>query len=291
MLKNHKPARASFRAACFLLAASAAISCKSDEQSDVPAPRTIPYSPALAEMLYALELDDHVVAINDYARQVPDRDVPRVGDYNPNVELVLSTRPDLILIQQQPEAFAPVVQADEDIQVEHFSIERLADIPAAVRRIGGLMDAEDRADQAAEGFKAQLASLQGRAARTRPVRAMFVMGTDLPAVAGDETFLGEMIDLAGGVNVGEQIPGQTPWRNTRLELIIKAAPEVLIVKAGQAEADQARQWWMQWTDIPAVANRRVHVVTDDRWVRPGLHLAALAQRLYIMLHETTRPQQ
>ena len=110
------------------------------------------------------------------------------------------------------------------------------------------------------------------------------MGTDRPIVAGEGTFVADMIASAGGTNVGAVIPGQTIWRPTQIEAIIKVRPDVLICQVAPGEEDAAKAYWMQWKDIPAVEAGRVYVVSDSGWSIPGTHLVELLPKMAALIH-------
>jgi iron complex transport system substrate-binding protein len=113
---------------------------------------------------------------------------------------------------------------------------------------------------------------------------LFVMGTARPSVHAEGSFVDDLIEIAGGVNAANAIPGNQAWRRATLETIAAANVDVLVVQTAPAKAKQAREYWMQWEDIPAVRNGRVHIVTDDAWMRPTFKLADLAGELADMLY-------
>ncbi len=286
MLRNSKFRVAKGLALCVLASSTVlGVSCRREAPDDAARPRTIPSSAALAELVWELGLWDHVVGVSDYARLSEDRrEVPRIGDMKPRLEPVLAVDPDLILIQQDPEDFARIVELDSDIQVEHFTLESLSDIPVAAGRIARLLGDEQAGIEAAAAFEKKLQSVRQSTRDLPAVRALFVLGTNRPSVPAEGTFIDGLIQAAGGVNAGRDIPGQKSWRNTRNELIADAGPEVLIVAAEEGKQDEVRDWWMQRKEIPAVAAGRVHVVTDDRWIWPVLKQADFAQQMARMLH-------
>ena len=272
---SHRIFLLSFAAFCALAAAG----CRSEKTlPHAASPRVVTYSPALTSMVFAMGLGDHVVGVGNFCRLPAGQDRPRVGDLNVRAEAILAVEPDLILCQQKVEDFAAVRAADDDLRVELIPIETLADIAAAARRIGQLLGEPQTGERAAAAFEARLRQVAEAAPEGKPVRALFVMGTESPSVAGPGTFLAEMIELAGGVNAGADVPGMQAWRGARLELIARANPQVLIVLADPGKADAARAYWQD--KLPA----RVVVVTDDNWIRPGTHIADMAEEMLTILH-------
>ncbi len=248
-------------------------------------PRIVSHSPALTRILIDLGLSKHIVGVTRYCPPVPDANVPAVGDLaRVNTEAILATEPDVVLIQQKREDFDLLSKVRPDVRIEHFQIDRLEDIPAAVRRIGRLVGKPTASLEAVKEFGRKLSSVRASVAdRGRPA-VLFVMGTTRPSVHAEGSFVDDLITVAGGTNAAERVPGNQAWRKATLETIAAAAPDVLIVQSSPGKADAAREYWSRWKQIPAVAQGRLHVVTDDAWMTPSLKLADLAGDLADMIH-------
>ncbi len=250
-------------------------------------PRVVSFSPALTETLFDLGLGRHVVGVTRYCILPPGESAPALGDaFDVNAEAILSVDPDVLLVQTSDlRRFEGVRQIDPEVRIEQFQIETLADIKAAIERIGRILGREDLARQGVQRFEAKLDAVSRPLAGLARPRVLFVTGTDRPAVAGPGTFIHELIGLAGGVNVGTEIPGKTRWRETHVEAILAAAPEVLICQARRAdEVESVKAYWLGWENLPAARDKRVHVVTDRHWSIPSIRVADLAPKLAEMIH-------
>jgi len=256
-------------------------------------PRVVTFSPALTRIVFDMGLGDHVVGVTRLCRLPPGEDRPRVGDaFGVNAEAVLSVRPDLLLVQSSSLArFQGIRQIDPHVRIEGFVIETLADLQDAIARIGRLLGREDLSRRALERFRRKLREVSRQVAgRPRP-RVLFVMGTDRPAVAGKETFIHEMIELAGGVDAAEDIPGRARYRQTHIDAIVAAAPEVLICQvSAPSRAEAARKYWLRWEQLPAARQGRVFVVSDPDWSIPSTRTADLVETLAEMIHAAPTPR-
>jgi hypothetical protein len=58
----------------------------------------------------------------------------------------------------------------------------------------------------------------------------------------------------------------------------------LLPGASPQELRQARQFWAEMPDLPAVKGRRVHYLTDPAALLPGYHLGDLAEQFALVLH-------
>ncbi|MFP4052816.1 MAG: ABC transporter substrate-binding protein [Phycisphaerae bacterium] len=248
-----------------------------------PRPRVVSHSPALTHILLQMGLHEHVVGVTAYCPELPGEKRPVVGDLTGvNTEAILAADPDIVLIQQKPEDFTLLRRVQPGVTVAHFRLDRLEDIPEAAFRIADLLGKPDVGIKAMTAFGMDLVLVEGLVAHLPKPRMLAVMGTEHPSVHGAGSFMVDLIEKAGGTNAAKAIPGSKPWRNTTLEQIVNAKPEVLLVQVSDAEA--ARKYWMQWEDIPAVRNDRVHILTDDAWMRPTLKMPTLAKKLAKMIH-------
>ena len=275
--------RAALKYAVLLMAAMP-ISCRPPATTG-PRPRVISFSPTLTKLMFDLGLGRHVVGVTTYCALPPGQSRPVVGNrFEVRAEPILAARPDVILAQQDPQDFQALRDINPSIRIEHFQIESLAEVAAAAERVARIVGEPEVGRRAADDFRARLESLRRR---TRPLpkkRVLFVIGLDRPLVAGPGTFLAEMIDAAGGVNAGADVKGSGLWRNTGAEGILAARPDVLIVQAEPGREPAAREFYQKLADLPAARAGQVHVLSDQLWTIPGLHLADLAQRLAAMIH-------
>jgi iron complex transport system substrate-binding protein len=244
----------------------------------------VSFSPALTDLLYDLGLGEHVVGVTRYCNP-PDDEPPRVvGDRDRiQAETVLAVEPDVLLVQSNPDEFAAVKALDPSIRIEHFKIETLADVAAAVGRIGEIVGARQTAELHRRQFLDKLKTVRERVEGLERPRVLFVMGTAQPSTGGRETFLGEMIELAGGVNAASA-RGYHGWKRLNRENILAMTPEVLICMTTPEQVDAAREYWQTLGDLPAVRQGRVHIVTDPRWTIPSLRSASYAKKLAEKIH-------
>jgi iron complex transport system permease protein len=208
-----------------------------------------------------------------------------VGDaFNISAEAILAVSPDIVITQSDVARFKGVTDVAPDVKIVASPIERLADVSEAINLIGELTGRQDLATASRNHLMARLSAVERRVAgRPRP-RVLFVMGTDRPIAFGTENFVHDLIELAGGVNVGADIPGQTPWRRTHIDAIVDVAPDVIVCQVGEDEAGEAREYWRKWKGLSAAEAGRVYVVTDPDWSIPSTKLAELADTLAETIH-------
>jgi len=268
-----------------LIIAPAAAGCrKNASQPPTPSPRIVSFSPALTDLLYDMELGEHVVGVTSYCMPGGDNSPPVVGNRNRvSAESILAVKPDLILIQQNPSDFGAVRSIDPQVRIESFRFDSLADIAAAIDRIGKLTGKETIAARHRKRFLDGLDAVRRRVAGLPRPKVLFVMGYDRPSTGGKGTFMDEMIRLAGGTNAAAD-RGYAGWKKLNRENILAMAPQILICQVGARGQGEARRYWRTLADLPAVRKGRIFCVTDRRWTIPSMRSGALAEQLAEMIH-------
>ena len=108
--------------------------------------------------------------------------------------------------------------------------------------------------------------------------------------SGGIGFLHDMLAAAGGDNVFADTKRQAVQATS--ELILARAPEVILELRADPmdQATEAKELrvWGALASVPAVRNRRVHIIVDPRTVIPGPRVADAVDVLARALHARSR---
>ncbi len=280
--------RASRRWAIVAVAALLPAGCNDEAPlPDAAHPRIVSNSPALTQMLFDMGLGDHVVGVTTQCELPAGEMRPTVGAaIDIDEDAILSLQPHVVLTQTQLGRFQAVRNVAPEIRFEHFRFDSLADIAAALQRIGEIAGRPEAGETARADFEAKLDAIRRRVAGRERPRVMFVYGHDRPATSGRNTFVHDMIGLAGGVNAAaEQYDG---WKKVNVEHVLVLKPDVLICQTDAAGAERARKAWGGLTGLPAADSGRVHVVTDRHLTIPSTRSAGFAADMAAMIHPGPR---
>jgi ABC-type Fe3+-hydroxamate transport system substrate-binding protein len=233
---------------------------------------------------------DHLVAVSTYDNQRPDvGNLPRVGDYqNIDWEMLQSLHPSAIVIQIQIDRLpAGFSQRAADLHADpvNVTINRLADIDGAMTTLGNAMGTPDLASAATTQMRQRLNAVRSRAAGQPPVKALIVVGDGGDSLAGSDTYLDDLLHLAGGVNAAGGL--KTSWPQVDREMLLSLKPDVIIQlmpSPSPQERQQAAAVWKQLPQIPAVAAGRVYVIDNWYALLPGWHVTDLAEQFAQCLH-------
>jgi iron complex transport system substrate-binding protein len=255
--------------------------------------RIVSLIPATTEMLFAMNVQDRLVGVSAYDRYplAVDR-LPRLGGLlDPNVERILALKPDLVIVYEtQTELRSQLSRAG--IEMFSYSHRGLADITQTMRAIGRRVGTDQAAGRAAEGIERQLAALRARVAGRPRVRTLLVFGREPGSLrridaSGGYGFLHDLLELAGGSDVLGDLERQSVQMS--IEMILARAPDVIIElhygdAPGRDRLDAEAQAWNALPSVPAVRNKRVHLLVGDEFVVPGPRIVLAAERFARVLH-------
>ena len=258
--------------------------------------RIISTAPSITEMLYELELGDRVVGVTTYCHYPPEvRNKPKIGTYlNPNFETTLALQPDLVVVLKEHRELGEKLRGFglPVLELQHNTLEG---IYQSMLMLGKRTGAGKIAETRVASIRARLEAVRKRAEGLPRRSVMFIVGRtpatveDLMAV-GSNSFLNELIDIAGGRNVFEDAVAYYP-RIPREEVYARR-PEVIIDMGDMGDTDRVSEQqrrevaglWKQLPKLPAVKTGRVYGVADDIFVVPGPRVARTAERFFEMIH-------
>lgn len=271
-----------------LVLAGTLVDCR--KQSACPEasrPRIVTFSPALTEMAFDMGLGGHIVGVTTRCNLPDGQNRPRVGDRLTVIaEPILAVEPEVVLVQQDERDFQAVVQLRPLTRIEHFNIERVAEIPIAMERLGAICGRPELGQQAAEKFRKELSAVEGKRAGSSRPAVLFAMGSEAPGTGGKHSFIHDMIISAGGRDVGEKYK---KWATLDMESVLALAPEVVVCWVDPGQEERARQRWQTMKSLPAVAAGKVFIVSDPKWTIPSSRLPQYIEQLSEMIHAVATP--
>jgi len=269
--------------ACWMVTGFAVFGARQDpDRSNTPLPthpeRIVSMAPSLTEILFALGLDDKIVGVTIFSDYPPAAlEKPKVGSFwQPNIEAVVAARPDLVVtlrIEQQRSLAERLQRIGYNSLV--VDIEKVADLYEAIETIGAATDRQRQANGLVGSLKNKLEELSRMVGTGEKVRVLWVVQREPLRVAGRDTFINEMIELAGGENaIGPTVHKYPP---IGAEQVIACNADVIIESAMgpediESQRDRALQHWSKYQYLPAVANNRVYVIDGDTVSRLGPRL-------------------
>ncbi len=249
--------------------------------------RVVSLAPSITEIIYALECEDRLKGATLYSdHPAPAGDLPKVGSYVAlDLEKIVSLNPDLCIGIKDGNPKKTVMRLETlGIPVYAVNPRSIETIRTTVLEIGDLLGAVENAAARVAEMDARIDRVRALAARadSRPL-VFFQIGVSPIVSVGSDTFIHELIETAGGVNMAA--PHRAYPRYSTEEVIV-GAPEVLIITSMAREKvfDQVMAKWCRWSAIPAVKNNRIHLVDSDLFDRPTLRLLDGLETLISLIH-------
>ncbi len=249
--------------------------------------RVVSLAPNLTEIVFALRDGDHLVGDTDYC-DFPAEAVrkPHVGGpVNPNLEEIVSLKPDLVLATKSINR-RETVDALERIGLPVYVTDphSVEEMIASVEHLGSALGTEKTAGMLAEDLRLRLADLDRRLAGTAPRRVLFIVWTDPLISVGRDTFIADALRRAGGRSVVET---KAEWPHVSVEEIVRLQPDVLVfasAHAGNTQRDiDALRTRPGWENLAAMQHGNV-VVISDAINRPAPRMVDAIERLARALH-------
>lgn len=268
--------------------------------------------PSATEILFALELGDHVAGVShecDFppeAKSKPvliksrithtesaaaiDRQVREFLErgeslYSVDFETLRAIEPDLIVTQDlchvcaatPDDLGAALAHLERQPQVVTLNPHSLADVCADIRTVGEATGRAEQANTVVAEFERRIANVERSATGLDRPRVLCLEWLDPPYVAGH--WVPEMVERAGGVDIlghAEKPSFRVDW-----ETVLAAQPEVIVIMpCGYSLAAAAIEFRnlplpIGWNDLPAARDGRIFVVEASGYFsRPGPRLAA-----------------
>jgi iron complex transport system substrate-binding protein len=253
-------------------------------------PTVASLSPAATDVLVGMGAADHLVAVSNYDPQRPEiAGLPRVGDYRTqDWEKLAALRPDKMVIQLRRDRMpAGLAERAKDLGIElvNLEIDDLDDVLAAYGVLGEAVNEPDKAKAAESDLRRQLETVAQRVRGRPKVPTLIIVEAGGRSVAGRGTFLHDMLTAAGGENVAAGM--DNAWPTVDREKILELSPRAvihLLPGASPQELAQARRFWEAMPDLPAVKNKKVHLLTEPYVMLPGHQLGKVAEQFALVLH-------
>lgn len=258
--------------------------------------RIVSTAPSITEILFALGVGDRVVGVTTYCHYPPDaRKLPKIGTFSqPNLEAILSARPDLVLVLKTP-IHSKSQYAATNLNVVEVQLTSVSQIVGAVQAIGRAAGVPDRAASLSARITRALRELRSRVASKPPVTVMYLVGRTPGALegmiaAGKGSYLDDIMTIAGGRNILADSPVDYP--RVSMEQVLARNPQVIVDLGDHPDPnsvtsrDQAAivALWSRHSALRAVRDKRVHAVASTIFTVPGPRVVEAARAFARILH-------
>jgi iron complex transport system substrate-binding protein len=249
--------------------------------------RIVSVGPSNTEILHALGLGRRIVGVDrwsDYPPRVAR--LPRVGsDLRVDLDRVTTLEPDLVVASLHVPGMEDNLPAFERAGLPFLAVGGvgLSGVWDDIRIIGRYLQREPRAETLVVTLQARMTAIAA-AKRSRPVRVHWEWSAH-PVVAARRSWITELLAMLGAENVYADLDVESV-RVTPEEAINRRPDVVVACWCGirrRPSIEQVMRRPGEWNTTPAFRNRRIAVLSEAYFGRPGPRLAEGLEQLAAIL--------
>ena len=260
-----------------------------DEVTQKNVPRYISLAPSTTEIMFALGLNNEIVAVSSYCNYPEEvKNKENAGDFSsPNLEKIVSLKPDYVFCTGLEQA--PIVSElkRRNIKVYVGDPKDMAELLASIRDIGQITGKDIAADALIKKMEREIeeVSVKVRLIPKDKRQKIFIeIWHDPLTTAGAGSFIDDILTLAGGVNIA--FDTRRPFSIFSPEEVIKRNPDCIILTYMEKQKPLTLlQGRFGWKNIRAVQNNRIYNdISPDILLRPGPRVTRGIKELYERLY-------
>lgn len=235
------------------------------------APSLVATSPAAVDICDRLELD--LVGVPSTQRELPARyqGLPTVGGaMSPDLEIIKSLRPDYVIAPNSLQSDLQPQFTGAGLACIFLDLKSVPGMYDSVAYLGAKFDRQAQSDALVADYEAFMADYAARVEGEEPPTVLILMGVPGSyVVATENSYVGSLVKLAGGINVyaGEE----QDFINVNTEDMLARDPDI-ILRTAHALPDQVMAMFAEefaqndiWKHFRAVEEGCVFDLSADRF--------------------------
>jgi iron complex transport system substrate-binding protein len=232
--------------------------------------RIVSLAPGTTAMLYAAGAGQCLVGTIAHSKEPAAAEkIPVVGDAETlDFENLLALRPTAVVVAVDVVQRVRIDRIRElGIPVYQVHVTSLGQMPTSIRGLGALTATQAAADREAGRLEQELAAIARRYRGRTPVRVLYQIWDQPIYTIGGKHVINDALTLCGANNIFADLATAAP-AVTR-EAAVLRNPDLILVSAPPASAEEWRAAWTRFPMLNAVRNGRVLPFADERMDRMG----------------------
>lgn len=254
--------------------------------------RIISMAPSITEILFALDLSDEIVGVDDYSNYPPQLfelieagKIERIGGFStPNIEKIVALQPDIVFATGG-------VQAKFVYQLEELGLTTIAlygeNISAVYRSIELAGIVTGKVEEAKTLIKELKEKIENISQLTKQAdykpKVLYIVWLDPLMSVGKRSFINDLIEAAGGENIFADLEKGYPVVSP--EEIVVRDPDIIIVSGHAALVDYNKlistlKEFPGLSEVKAMKEGEVYLLrgeSNDIVVRAGPRIAVAVE--------------
>ena len=235
--------------------------------------RIISLSPSATEILFALNADNQVLAVDDNSNFPESAPKSQLSGFSPNVEAIVSFKPDLVILQIDSTKALAVRDSLSKLKIPVFmepAARNLSDTYKEIRLLGKLIEKENQANILIKKMEKDISKVVKSTKKLSNLKIFHELDNTL-YTATSKTFIGKVYKDFGLVNVADAANGAdtSGYPQLSAEFLISQNPDyIFLADAQYGETKSSVQTRPGWQTINAVKKGNVFELPADipsRW--------------------------
>lgn len=254
------------------------------------AARVISLSPSNTEILFAVGGGELAVGVTEFCNYPEEAlALEKVGGFAAktiNLEKIVALDPHLVLAGPNHKELAATLRG-LNINVITLASETFEDIFYNIELTGKAIGKEKEAGALVAGQREIVAMIISRTKKLtdeQKLRVFWEVWDEPLMTAGPQTFIGQMIEIAGGKNIFADVKERYPQVSS--EEIIMRNPQVILSPDSHSDKVNPEELAKRagWSSIDAVKDKRVYLIGGDISSRPGPRLVDALEDIFEQLY-------
>jgi len=242
-------------------------------------------APSISEIIIALGLGDSIVAADNNFVEGLNPSLKVLDMFGLDLEHIISLNPDLVVATDMIMFAGDPLQAIRDLGIAVAYIpssDSIEGVKEDIRFLAQVLGVPARGDEIIAEMAAEIASIQAIVQNITDRRTVYFEISASPFTFGSDTFLHELVDLAGGINIFEDMVG---WFSPSIEEVLVREPDVILTSTNYIDNPIGEILNRSgWGVLTAIQEGNVHFIDTDDSSRPSQNIVRAIREIATVLY-------
>lgn len=246
--------------------------------------KIISVAPNITETIFALGKGNELVGRSEYC-DYPEAvsSIATIGTLTePNIEKIVELEPDIVIVSTHfPKESIEKLEKLNIKVAALYGDESFESVYDTIGKVGQILNVQNKADEIIAGMKAKVQNVVDKVKNADKPSVYYVVGFGEYGdfTAGKGTFISQLIAMAGGNNVADDVEG---WKYS-LEKIVEHNPDIMICPV-YFDSKKGIEAANGYKDLDSVKNGKLFEIDNNMLDRQGPRLADGLEALAKIIH-------